>query len=77
MQLCASIRNQPVAEWAPEFFISFQFIGEAPNRNAGGKNESIPLNLSFEELRGPVYFDSAAAQFYSKIMTPTQRPEFH
>ena len=49
----SSERNQPVTEWAPEFFLSFHLIGEAPNRSAGGKNESIPLNFSFEELRGP------------------------
>jgi hypothetical protein len=46
-------RNQPVTEWAPELLLSFHLIEEAPNRSAGGGNESIPLNFSFEELRGP------------------------
>jgi hypothetical protein len=55
---------QPVAEWAPELFLSFHFFGEAPNRSAGGGNESIPLNFSFEELREP-----ALRHGVSKVLT--------
>ena len=44
---------QPVAEWAPEFFLSFHLIGEAPNRSAGGGNERTLFFFSFGELRGP------------------------
>jgi hypothetical protein len=49
----SSERKQPVAEWAPELFLSFYFIGEAPNRSAGGGIARIPIIFSFEELRGP------------------------
>ena len=34
-------RKQPVTEWAPELILSFQLIGEAPNRSAGGGIESF------------------------------------
>jgi len=56
-------RMQPVTEWAPKLFLSFHLIEEAPNRSAGGRNESIQLNLSFEELRGPAYFESLSTGF--------------
>jgi hypothetical protein len=54
---------QPVAEWAPELFLSFHFIWEAPNRSAGGGNERIPFYFSFEELRDSAYFDRLSTSF--------------
>jgi hypothetical protein len=60
-------RNQPVTEWAPELFLSLHLIGEAPNRSAGGRNESIPLNFSFEELRGPAHFEGLSTGFDSAV----------
>jgi hypothetical protein len=54
---------QPVAEWAPEFYSALHFIGEAPNRSAGGRNKRIPLNFSFEELRDSAYFDRLSTSF--------------
>jgi hypothetical protein len=59
----SSERKQPVAEWAPELFLSFHIIGEGPNRSAGGGNKRIPLYLSFEELRDPAYFDRLSTSF--------------
>ena len=46
-------RMQPVTEWAPELFLSFHLIREAPNRSAGGGNDLFQNISQFEELKCP------------------------